>query len=150
MPDQSLFLLVEDSADDVLLVKRAFQRANILNPLKVVRNGEEAILYLSGEGAYSNRSEFPLPAVILLDLKLPGKDGFDVLQWLRSQPGFRNLRVLVLTSSDSIYDVDRAYKLGANSFLTKPVDFAQLVEMIQVVKGYWFWHDKAPSATRPS
>ena len=150
MPDQALFMLVEDSADDVLLTKRALIKGNVLNPLKVVNSGEEAILYLRGEGTYSNRAEFPLPAIVLLDLKLPGKDGFEVLEWIRSQPGFRNIRVIVLTSSESVYDVDRAYKMGANSFLTKPVEFTQLVEMMQAVKGYWLWFDKAPPLSRPS
>ena len=143
-------MLVEDSADDVLLTKRAFLKGNIVNPLKVVNSGEEAILYLSAEGPYSNRAEFPLPAIILLDLKLPGKDGLEVLRWIRSQPGFRNIRVIVLTSSESIYDVDRAYKMGANSFLTKPVEFVQLVEMMQVVRGYWLWFDQAPAVRRSS
>ena len=150
MPEQALFLLVEDSADDVLLIRRAFQKANIFNPLQVVRSGEEAILYLKGESPYSNRAEFPLPSIILLDLKLTGKDGFQVLEWIRSQPPLCRLRVIVLTSSEAIYDVDRAYKLGANSFLTKPVHFDQLTQMMQAVKGYWVWHDHAPSATRPS
>ena len=150
MPDQALFMLVEDSADDVLLTKRAFLKGNIVNPLRVVNSGEEAILYLSAEGPYSNRAEFPLPAIVLLDLKLPGKDGFEVLEWIRSQPGFGNIRVIVLTSSEAVYDVDRAYKLGANSFLTKPVEFVQLVEMMQAVKGYWLWFDQTPPARRPS
>jgi len=148
MPELALFLLVEDSADDVLLMRRAFQKASILNPLQVVRSGEEAIKYLSGEPPYQNRAEFPLPSIILLDLKLTGKDGFQVLEWIRARPGFCRLRVIVLTSSEAIYDVDRAYKLGANSFLTKPVHFDQLAQMMQAVKGYWVWHDQAPTAVR--
>jgi CheY-like chemotaxis protein len=149
MANVSSFLLVEDSADDVLLMRRAFLKANILNPLVVVRSGEEAIQYLSADGAYANRQEFPLPSVILLDLKLSGKSGFDVLEWIRSQPGMRTLRVIVLTSSDSIYDVDRAYKLGANSFIVKPVRFEALVEIMQSIRGYWMWFDTAPTPTRP-
>lgn len=149
MSDEAVFLLVEDSADDILLIKRAFQRANIGNPLHVVTSGEEAMLYLSGEGPYSNREEFPLPSVTLLDLKLTGKDGFQVLEWIRSRPGLSRLRVIVLTASDQMRDADRAYKLGANSFLTKPVQLERLAEMMQVLKGYWIWHDSAPSAARP-
>jgi CheY-like chemotaxis protein len=149
MYDKAVFLLVEDSADDVLLIKRAFQKANIANPLYVVPSGENAMLYLSGEGPYRNREEFPLPAVILLDLKLPGKDGFEVLEWIRTQPGLSNLRVIVLTASDAMRDADHAYKLGANSFLTKPVQLDRLAEMMQALKGYWIWYDSAPTATRP-
>ena len=149
MSDEALFLLVEDSADDVLLIRRAFQKANIANPLHVVTSGEEAILYLAGNGPYANREEFPLPSVILLDLKLSGKDGFEVLEWIRSQPGLSRLRVIVLTASDAMRDADHAYKLGANSFLTKPVQLDRLTEMMQVLKGYWIWHDSAPTATRP-
>src|SRR5579859_2861537 len=145
----SLFLLVEDNSGDILLVRRAFKKANILNPLQVVRSGEEAIQYLLGEGPYASRDEFPLPSVILLDLKLNGRDGLDVLEWIRSQPSLRTLRVIVLTSSDSIRDVDRAYKLGANSFIVKPVQFERLVEIMQTIRGYWLWFDSAPSAARP-
>ena len=124
-------------------------KANIINPLVVVRNGEEAIQYLSADGPYANRQEFPLPSVVLLDLKLTGKSGFDVLEWIRSQPGMRTLRVIVLTSSDSVYDVDRAYKLGANSFIVKPVRFEALVEIMQSIRGYWMWFDTAPACSRP-
>jgi len=148
MPDKAIFLLVEDSADDVLLIRRAFSKASIVNPLQVVRSGEEAILYLSGEGPYANREEFPLPSLLLLDLKMSAKDGFEVLEWIRHQPGLQNLRVVVLTSSDSIFDIDRAYQLGANSFLVKPVQFDQLVEIMQALRGYWIWNDRAPSTTR--
>ena len=149
MSDEAVFLLVEDSPDDVLLIRRAFQRANIANPLHVVTSGEEAMLYLTGDGPYTNREEFPLPAVILLDLKLSGKNGFEVLEWIRSEPGLSKLRVIVLTASDAMRDADHAYKLGANSFLTKPVQLERLTEMMQALKGYWIWHDSAPTASRP-
>ena len=150
MSNTSLFLLVEDSADDVLLIRRAFQKANIVNPLKLVTSGDEAIVYLSGVGPYANRAEFPLPSVILLDLKLTGRDGFAVLEWIRWQPTLRNLRVIVLTSSNSVSDVERANALGANSFLVKPVEFSHLVEMMQAIRGYWLWLDQAPPAARGS
>jgi len=102
MPSGNLgvFLLVEDNADDVVLIQRAFAKAKVLNPLQITRRGEEAIEYLSGTGKYSNRSEFPLPALVLLDLNMPGLNGFDVLRWIREQPGLVTLRVVVLTSSD--------------------------------------------------
>ncbi len=149
MSDQALFLLVEDTDDDVLLIRRAFVQANILNPLQVVRRGEEAIAYLKGEGLYSNRAEYPLPDLVLLDLKLPGIDGFQVLRWIRQQPELKALRVVVLTSSDEIRDVNEAYKAGANSFLVKPVDFERFVEISQALKGYWIWLSRAPEIERP-
>lgn len=146
--DQALFLLVEDSEDDVVLIQRAFKKGNILNPVQVVRRGEEAIAYLKGEGPFSNRTEYPLPALMLLDLKLPGQDGFQVLDWVRKQPTLKSLRIVVLTSSDSIRDVNLAYQMGANSFLVKPVDFERFVEISLALKGYWLWLSEAPEVTR--
>src|SRR5258705_8683596 len=116
MPDQAVILLAEDREDDIALIRKAFARAYVLNPLQVVRDGEEAIAYLSGEGKYSNRAEYPLPDLLLLDLKMPRIDGFEVLKWIREQPGLSALRVVVLTSSEDIRDVNVAYRLGANSF----------------------------------
>jgi CheY-like chemotaxis protein len=120
MSDRALFLLVEDTEDDVLLIHRAFLKANILNPLQVVRSGEQAIEYLQGTGRFSNRAEFPLPSLVLLDLKMKGIDGFEVLRWIRQQPGLTRLRVVVLTASNAVTDVNLAYQLGANSFLVNP------------------------------
>ena len=146
---QGVILLVEDREDDVLFTRRAFEKANLLNPLQVVPNGEEAIAYLKGEGKYSERDEFPLPALVLLDLQMPRKNGFEVLKWIREQPDFRALRVVVLTTSDRIQDVNRAYQLGANSFLVKPVDFSNFVELTQSIKGYWLWLSEEPEVSRP-
>src|SRR3989442_654748 len=114
MPDISVFLLAEDREDDIILIRRAFHKAHLLNPVQVVRDGEETIAYLKGEGRYANRAEYPLPALLLLDLKMPRKDGFEVLRWIRQEPGLRSLRVVVLTSSDRLQDVNLAYQLGAN------------------------------------
>ena len=148
MPDQALFLLVEDNDDHVVLIRRAFARAKIINPLQVVRSGEEALAYLEGTGRYGNRAEFPLPALILLDLKLVGMDGFDVLRWIRRQPNLKAARVVVLTSSTEIRDVNLAYQLGANSFLVKPADFEDFVSLTQALQGYWLWTDKEPEISR--
>jgi len=150
MSDQALFLLIEDTENDVLLIQRAFIKAKILNPLLIVKTAEEAVAYLQGEGRYSNRAEFPLPELILLDLKLPGMDGFDFLRWIRRQEGFATMRIVVLTSSDLMRDVNLAYQLGANSFLVKPVDFERFVEISQALNGYWMWMSKAPDANRAS
>src|SRR4051794_32191376 len=116
MADQPLILLVEDREDDILVIQKAFQRAEINTAVEVVRNGEEAIWYLSGVGQYSNRAEYPLPWLILLDLKMPRVDGFEVLKWIRQESACRSLIVVVLTSSDEISDVNEAYARGANSF----------------------------------
>jgi CheY-like chemotaxis protein len=142
--ENAVILLVEDNEDDVALIRRAFARNNIGNPLKVVRNGNEAILYLQGAGRYRDRSEFPLPKLVLLDLTLPGVDGFEVISWIRAQPELRMLRVLVMISSRTIQDVNRAYQLGANSFLVKPTDFEDLVTLTQSLRGYWICLDQAP------
>lgn len=141
--------MAEDRDDEILLLKRAFRQANILNPLQIVRDGDEAIAYLKGEGRFSNRAEYPLPGLMLLDLKMPRRDGFEVLQWLRQQPTLNTLRVIVLTASEDIRDVNMAYQLGANSFLVKPVDFENFVSVIETLQGYWLWMSKAPEISRP-
>jgi CheY-like chemotaxis protein len=116
-------LLVDDNQDDVLLIMRAFQRAGLSHPIDCVSGGNEAINYLNGEHPYDDRRKYPLPELVLLDIKMPAIDGFDVLRWIRSRPQYRRLCVVMLTSSDEIRDVNLAYQLGANSFLVKPLDF---------------------------
>jgi len=145
---QDVILLAKDREDEVLLILRAFREANFLNPLHVVTNGEEAVAYLEGTGKYANRAEYPLPALLLLDLKMPRKNGFEVLEWIRHQPDLKALRVVVLTASDHIADVNRAYQLGANSFLVKPVAFPNFVEMTRALKGFWVWTEE-PQISRP-
>jgi CheY-like chemotaxis protein len=147
MSPQDVILLVEDNEDDVILLHRAFLRARVLNPLLVVKDGEEAIYYLEGSGRYANRMEFPLPSVVLLDLKLPGIGGFDLLRWVRKQPGLRNLRVVVLTSSDRISDVNQAYQLGASSFLVKPADLDSLIQIMAAFRGQWLWLKTPPEVS---
>jgi CheY-like chemotaxis protein len=148
-PSYDVILLAEDNDDHALLTRRAFKQAGLVNPLFVVQDGEEAIAYLTGEGKFANRSEYPLPTLLLLDLKMPRKNGFEVLEWLRGQPSLAALRVVVLTTSDQIHDVNRAYQLGANSFLTKPVDFRDFVQLSSAIKGYWLWMSRAPELERP-
>jgi CheY-like chemotaxis protein len=149
MAEQSVFLLVEDNDNDIALIRRAFENAQVVNPLVVVRNGEEAMAYFMGIGAYKNRSEFPLPSLVLLDLKLPGMSGIDFLKWLREQRGMRTTRVVVLTSSNLTRDVNEAYQAGANSFLVKPTDFETFVQVTSALSGYWIWTDKPPQTERP-
>lgn len=147
---EPLILLVEDREDDVLMLRRSFQKAGISNPIQVVRDGEEAISYLLGTGKYADRVEFPLPELILLDLKMPKIDGFEVLRWLRSQRNFSGVRVVVLSSSESIQDVNLAYNLGANSFLVKPTNFNSFVELSGFISEYWFVLNKTPEVSRSS
>ena len=139
-------LLAEDNEDHVILIQRAFGKANLLNPLQVVKDGEEAIAYLSGDGIYADRSRYPFPALMLLDLKMPNTDGFGVLKWLRDQKHLPSLRVVVLTTSDRIFDMQRAYELGAHSFLTKPIDFRDFVQLGPAIKGQWVWMTQPPGA----
>jgi CheY-like chemotaxis protein len=149
MSDTCLILVVEDLEDDILLMRKAFQRASVPNPVHFVRDGEEAISYLSGEGKYANRDEYPLPVLVLLDLKLPRKDGFEVLSWIRRQHGLRSLPVVVLTSSTEIRDVNRAYSLGANSFFVKELDFQGSVDLGRLLQIYWLEKAITPETSRP-
>jgi CheY-like chemotaxis protein len=149
MPEDAVILLAEDEEDDVLLIKRAFSQAKIPNPLHVVWNGQEAIAYLAGAGKYSNRAEYPLPDLLLLDLKMPRVNGFEVLEWVRQQPGLASLRVLVLTSSQDLHDVNRAYQLGANSFLVKPMDFQDVIQLSTLIQEFWLKASKTPEISRP-
>lgn len=150
MSDQALILLVEDEPSDAALVKRAFSKAKVLNPVHVLNSAEEAVAYLEGAGKYKNRAEFPLPALILLDLKMPGMGGHEFLKWLRKQPGaLQTLRVVVLSGLDDMRSVNDAYQSGANSFLVKPADFERFVEISQALNGYWMWLNEPPDASRP-
>jgi CheY-like chemotaxis protein len=149
MSEHAIILLAEDDEDHVILIKHAFFEADLRNPLYVVWNGEEAIDYLRGAGKYANRDEYPLPDLLLLDLKMPRVDGFQVLAWLREQPELKALRTLVLTSSDDLRDVNRAYQLGANSFLVKPIDFQNVVELSRIIQKYWLKESRTPEISRP-
>ncbi len=150
MLNDQFILLVDDDENDVLLIQRAFQKAGLRNTLKVVRSGEQAMAYLNGTGAYANRDRYPAPFMVLLDLKMPGTDGFEVLQWIRSEPNCRRLLVVVLTSSNLQADVDRAYELGANSYLVKPVEFSEMLNLLQRFEMYWTEINRTPSAPSPA
>lgn len=143
-PSNYSILLVEDNPDDILLIQRAFRRANLSNPLQWVTDGDAAVAYLSGDGDYTDRDSHPLPMLMLLDLKLPRRSGLEVLQWLRQQPRIKRLPVVVLTSSRQSADIDRAYELGVNSYLLKPPSFNDLQEMVQVLNLYWFKLNQYP------
>lgn len=137
-------LLVEDNHQDVLLMQRAFRKANIVNPLQVVEDGEQAVLYLSGQKPYTNRNQHPLPVLILLDLKLPRKSGSEVLAWLQQQPELKRLPVVVLTSSREYADINRVYDLGTNAYMVKPVSFDALVELVKMLNTHWIVFNEKP------
>ncbi len=137
-------LLVEDNEDDVTLLRQAFQRAAVANPLHVVGDGEAAKQYLAGEGAYVDRRQHPLPALMLLDLKLPRRSGFEVLVWLRTHPGLKRLVTVILTSSPQTADIARAYDLGANSYLVKPGTPNDLFAMVHTLHLYWIAYNATP------
>jgi DNA-binding response OmpR family regulator len=113
-----------------------------------VLDGEEAVVYLAGEGRYADRLRYPLPGLVLLDLKLPRRSGLEVLQWLREQQVLRRLPVVVLSSSREATDIDRAYDLGANSYLVKPVGSDALLGMVRAMDGYWLSHNELPQVQR--
>jgi CheY-like chemotaxis protein len=149
MLNGEIILLVEDDSNDVVLLQRAFQKAALRDTVRIVRDGEQAIHYLSGQGQYADRERFPLPFLVLLDLKMPRMDGFDVLQWARAEPDLKRLLIVVLTSSHLQSDVDRAYELGANSYLVKPVEFSEMVNLIQRFEAYWTELNRIPSSPTP-
>ena len=145
MPDPALILVVEDNSDDAFLIQLSFEKAGIINRLRTVKTGEEAIAYLKGVGPYADRALHPLPRLMLLDIKLPGIDGFEVLRWVRQQPEFLKLRIVVVTSSTEVRDVNEAFSLGANSFILKPADFMRFAEFSQALAGSWVWIDELPA-----
>ncbi len=137
-------MLVEDNPTDVLLIQRAFRKANLSVPLQVVGDGEAAVQYLSGQEPYSDRSCYPLPLLILLDLKLPRKSGTEVLAWLQQQPVLKRLPVVVLTSSREYADINNVYDLGANAYMVKPVAFDNLVDIVKTLNMHWLIFNEKP------
>lgn len=142
-----VILLVEDNPDDEELTLRAFRRNNILNPVVVARDGEEALDYLFATGSYSGRDTRQQPQVVLLDLKLPKVDGLEVLRRLRADPRTRLLPVVILTTSNEERDILASYQLGANSYVRKPVDFDQFLEAARQLGLYWLVLNVPPPAT---
>lgn len=138
-------LLVEDDANDVMLFRRAYSKCNLANPLQVVMDGEEAQDYLAGCGKYADRLTYPLPGLVLLDFKLPRKSGLEVLAWLRAQAGLKRLPVIALTSSREKTDINRAYDLGINSYLVKPVAFDNLMQIVKTLGLYWMALNENPN-----
>lgn len=140
-------LLVEDNRMDVELTLDAFHEAKLLNTIHVAANGHEALDYLFGRGQYADRNAFPLPNLILLDLKLPGIDGFEVLRQIKSTPILKRLPVVILTSSKEEGDRALSYDRGANSYLVKPVSFDGFISVVRQIDGYWLSLNVTPPGT---
>lgn len=145
-----MILLVEDSGNDADLIRRAFEEAGVTNPMFVVRDGEAVIAYLKGAGAFADRGRFPIPAVLLLDLNLPRVGGFEVLEWLRRTPELRQILVVVLSGHSGLKEVARAYSLGANSFLVKPCNPAEIQNLIAAFPEYWISPPSVSSLLSPT
>ena len=139
-------LLVEDDSNDVLLVRRAFRKAQLNPRIEIVADGDAAIAYLTRQPPYSDR-ELALPSLVLLDLKLPRRSGLEVLEWIRQQPQLKRILVIVLTSSRENPDVAKAYDLGVNSYLVKPVAFEDLVKLMAQMHHYWLDLNEKPVVT---
>ena len=142
----SLILLVEDEPNDAFFFEHCLRQAGIPNPLRVAKDGLEALDYLRGHGRFADRVKNPLPGLVVLDLKLPKATGFEVLEQMRGDPGLRRLIVLVLTSSSSERDIIKSYDLGANAYLVKPSDSRQLAQMVQTLKDFWLTYNHPPPA----
>ncbi len=137
-------LLVEDEPADASLIQRALRKGGVINSIRVVRDGEQALNYLFGRGKYVDRAEYPLPGLILLDLKLPRVSGLEVLRQIKSVEVLKRIPVIILTSSDESKDVNGAYDLGANSYLVKPVKFSAFCKVAAEIRLYWQLLNEAP------
>ena len=130
-PFEHPILIADDEDDEAFLLQRALKKAAITNPIRRVKNGEEAIGYLAGSGGFADRSQHPLPIVVLLDLNMPKKSGFEVLEWIRAQPSLRALAIDIFSCSSREEDIQKALQLGANLYLKKPITLLELDHLLQ-------------------
>jgi two-component system response regulator len=144
MNDNKVILLVEDNPDDAALTLRAFKRSHLMNPIEVARDGVEALDFLFARNDYVHRASLALPTLVILDLKLPRLDGLGVLKAIRAEERTRFLPVVILTSSKEEQDLISGYTLGANSYVRKPVDFAEFLEAAKVLGIYWLMMNQVP------
>jgi CheY-like chemotaxis protein len=133
----SNILIVDDDANDRILIESAFREVGVTDPIHTVNNGKEAIAYMMGEGKYSDRSKYAYPTFITIDLKMPGADGFDVLKHLKNNPAWATIPTVILTSSNDLDDIKKAYRLGASSYHIKPNSHDDLRKMLKVLHDYW-------------
>jgi CheY-like chemotaxis protein len=137
-------LHVEDDPNDVLLVQRAIRKGNLAVTIEAVQDGDTALAYLQGEGRFSNRELHSLPALVLLDLKIPRRSGLEVLAWIRCHPQFKRVPVVIFTSSRHEKDINDACDMGANSYLVKPVGFDAVRDLLRIVTNYWLSLNERP------
>jgi CheY-like chemotaxis protein len=137
-------LYVEDEETDVVLMRHAWKKVGLPNPLHVVHDGEQAIQYLRGEGEFSNRTAHPLPSLVLLDLKLPKVSGLEVLEWIRAQESLHTLQVVMLSSSNQPTDIHKAHALHANAYLIKPSNPTDLAELMVCIRDFWLIRAQVP------
>lgn len=137
-------LLVEDEPTNVFFFQHAATKVGVTNLVQVAKDGREALDYLEGHGGFEDRIKFPLPGLVVLDLKLPRITGFEVLQRIRANPRLCSLIVVILSSSASGDDINKAYALGANAYLVKPFNITQFIELVRSVKDFWLTHNQAP------
>jgi CheY-like chemotaxis protein len=142
---EPVILLVDDSESDIELLRQAFAKAGMHRPLQVVRDGVDAMSYLLGRGEFADRDAYPMPSVLMVDVNMPRLNGLELLTWLRTQPEFSHLMVIVLTGDARIEAINHAYHLGANSYLIKPTLHEQLQDLIQCFFRYWMVHNHLPS-----
>jgi CheY-like chemotaxis protein len=147
--DERCILLVEDDPNDVFFLQYAFEKAGIVNPVKVAEDGGQAINYLAGKGPYANRAEYPFPCLVLLDLNLPVTPGMEVLKWISRQKSLAALPVIVLTSSQDERDLEESYRHGARSFLVKPLAMDDRVRIAKIIKDYWLKLNQLPVLPDP-
>jgi two-component system response regulator len=132
-----LILIAEDSEADIFFLLRVLEQAGVMNPIHVVRDGKDVFSYLQGAGEYGNRSRYPVPGIILLDLKMPGADGFEILRWKRQQPSLQNTLMVAVSSYDGVYGINLAYETGADTFLSKPLTKEDVLNLISAFDDYW-------------
>jgi len=149
MDGQHAVLLVEDNADDVELLQRALRKAAVSCPVQVVGDGDAAVDYLEGNGPYADRDAYPYPTLVLLDLKLPRRSGFEILEHVRAHQALKRTIIVVLTGSNQAEDIGRAYARGANSYLVKPIRPAHMERLVERVKEYWLDSNRPPPVFSP-
>ena len=130
-------LIVEDNADDITMLRRVLTQAGTVNPVQIVSNGEEAIKYLSGEGQFADRTRFPLPRLMITDINMPRRGGFELLRWLRAHPQVQAVPSLILTGSNSPADIEQAFQGGVHGYFVKPSNLKDLQSMFQLIHNYW-------------
>jgi two-component system response regulator len=140
-----VILMADDDADDRMLTKEALDESRVLNDLRFVENGEELLDYLMLRGNYTNAESAPRPSLILLDLNMPRKDGREALAEIKADPNLRRIPIVVMTTSQAEEDIFRSYDLGASSFITKPVTFDRLVDLMKALGNYWIEFVELPS-----